>query len=171
MRRGILILAAYLATIVLANWTLQRYGIVPVGFGLMAPAGVLWVGLSFTLRDLAQDRLGTRAIIAAILAGAALSYFVAPAFALASGLAFLFSEFCDFAVYSPLRRRHWLGAVALSNTVGLVLDSLVFLLLAFNSLAFLPGQVVGKFYMTAFAVIVLWVVRGRRDLSLRRRAA
>jgi uncharacterized PurR-regulated membrane protein YhhQ (DUF165 family) len=156
---GVIFLIAYLGTIIAANWSLQQFGIVPVGFGLMAPAGVLWVGLSFTLRDLAQERLGNWPIIAAIVVGAALSYFVAPAFAVASGLAFLFAEACDFAVYTPLRRRHFLGAVALSNTVGTVVDSVVFLTLAFGSLQFIEGQILAKSYMTIAAVIVLWGVR------------
>ena len=78
----------------------------------------------------------------------ALSYFVAPAFALASGVAFLVSELADLAVYTPLERRSWIGAVALSNTVGLVVDSMLFLALAFGSQEFLAGQVVGKAWMT-----------------------
>ena len=65
------------------------------------------------------------------------------------------------AVYTPLRRRNWLVAVALSNTVGLVADSLLFLWLAFGSLDFLPGQVVGKLWMTVLAVALLWTVRRR----------
>jgi uncharacterized PurR-regulated membrane protein YhhQ (DUF165 family) len=79
----------------------------------------------------------------------------------ASGVAFLLSELADYAVYTPLRERNWLGAVALSNTVGLVLDSVIFLSLAFGSLTFLPGQIVGKAWMTAAAVVVLWLVRNR----------
>ena len=50
--------------------------------------------------------------------------------AVASGLAFLASETADMLVYSPLKRRTWLGAVFASNVVGLALDSALFLLLA-----------------------------------------
>jgi len=158
--------AAYIATIIAANWAIQTYGLVPVGFGLMAPAGVYFAGLAFTFRDLTQDQLGRRWTAFAIVIGAGLSAFVSPQFALASGVAFLLSEFADFAVYSPLRERHWLSAVALSNTVGLVIDSALFLMLAFGSLEFLAGQIVGKSWMTALAVLILW---GWRDLSQRRR--
>lgn len=35
-----LIAAAYLGTIVLANWLITVFGVVAVGFGLQAPAGV-----------------------------------------------------------------------------------------------------------------------------------
>lgn len=148
-------LLGYVATIFAANWALSTFGLVPVGFGLLAPAGVYFAGLAFTLRDLTQDALGRRWTVAAILAGALLSALVSPQFALASGVAFLASELADFGVYTPLRERHWLGAVAASNAVGLVLDSALFLALAFGSLDFLAGQVVGKVWMTALAVGVL----------------
>ena len=153
--------ALYLGTIVGANWAIQTWGIVPVGFGLMAPAGVYFAGLAFTLRDLTHDALGRRWVLAAIVAGAALSALVSPVFALASGVAFLLSELADLAVYSPLRERRWLLAVAASNTVGLVIDSALFLWLAFGSLDYLPGQIVGKLWMTGLAVLVLWLVRRR----------
>lgn len=156
----------YVLTIFGANWAISTFGLVPVGFGLLAPAGVYFAGLSFTLRDLTQDRLGKGWTIAAILVGAALSALLSPQLALASGGAFLLSELADLAVYTPLRRRHWLGAVALSNTVGLVIDSALFLWLAFGSLAFLPGQLVGKAWMTLLAIVALWAVRRRRDLPL-----
>ena len=152
-------LAGYVGCIVAANATLALVGLVPVGFGLMAPAGVIWAGLALTMRDLVQDRLGKRGVLAAIAAGAALSWLISPSFALASGAAFLVSELADFAVYTPLRRRSWIGAIALSNTVGLLVDSVLFLWLAFGSLEFLAGLVVAKLYVTAATVVVLTFVR------------
>lgn len=68
-------------------------------------------------------------------------------------------------MYEPLSRRTWLGAVALSNTVGLVLDSLLFLWLAFGSLEFFWGQVVGKGWMTLAAIAALALVRNRAFLA------
>jgi uncharacterized PurR-regulated membrane protein YhhQ (DUF165 family) len=170
-RYGYLALAAYIATIFGANWAIEHYGIVSVGFGLSAPAGVYFAGLAFTFRDLVHEWLGRRWAVAAILAGACLSWFVSPTFAAASGIAFLLSELADFSVYSRIRERSWLSAVALSNTVGLVVDSVLFLWLAFGSLAFIEGQIVAKAYMTILAVAVLWYVRRVRDLSLRGRTA
>lgn len=162
MKRGYLFLVGYIGCIFAANWAIQKFGIVPVGFGLMAPAGVYFVGLSFTLRDLTQDSLGKAWVVGAIVVGAGLSALVSPAFALASGLAFLFSEGADFAVYTPLRERNWGAAVIASNVVGLVFDSILFLWLAFGSLEFLPGQIVGKAWMTLFAVAVLYPMRRAR---------
>jgi uncharacterized PurR-regulated membrane protein YhhQ (DUF165 family) len=156
-------LGLYMASIVAANLTLALVGVVPVGFGLMAPAGVLWAGAALTLRDMVQERLGRHAVLAAIVAAAALSAIVAPSFALASAVAFALSELADFAIYTPLRARGWwLVAVAGSNTVGLVVDSALFLLLAFGSLEYLGGQLVGKAYVTAATVALLWLGSRRR---------
>ncbi len=153
-------LLGYIATIFLANWMVATFGVVPVGFGLVAPAAVYAVGLAFTLRDLTQERLGRAWTFLAIVAGALLSALVSPQLALASGAAFLFSESADLAVYTPLRERgRWLVAVAASNTVGLVVDSALFLALAFGSFDFLVGQIVGKAWMTVLAVAVMWLAR------------
>jgi uncharacterized PurR-regulated membrane protein YhhQ (DUF165 family) len=152
---GFLPLIAYIATIFAANWTITTFGLVPVGFGLVAPAGVYFAGLAFTFRDLTQEALGRRWTYAAIIIGAGLSGLLSGPLAIASGVAFLVSETADLLVYTPLRRRHWLSAVATSNIVGLWIDSALFLLLAFGSLEFLFGQVVGKLETTILAVIIL----------------
>lgn len=159
-------LVGYIATIFGANWAIATFGLVPVGFGLVAPAGVYFAGLAFSLRDLVHDHLGRGWTLGAIVAGAGLSALVSPQFALASGVAFLVSELADFAVYSPLRAKGWLTAVAASNVVGLVLDSALFLWLAFGSLDFLAGQLVGKAWMTLIAIAALWAWR-RVDLAQR----
>ena len=154
-------LFGFIATIFLANWAIEAFHLVPVAPGLKAPAGVYFAGLAFTLRDLAQERLGRLWTVAAIVAGAVASGLVSTEFAIASGVAFLVSELLDFAVYTPLRRRNWIGAVMASNAVGLVADSVLFLWLAFGSLDYLAGQVVGKAWMTLLAIALLWVWRRR----------
>lgn len=153
----------YAAMPVFANLAIALVGFVPVAPGLQAPAGVYFAGVALGLRDAVQELLGRRAAVLAILIGAAVSYLFTPAFAVASGVAFLLSEGLDFLVYSPLRARGRIYlAVALSNTVGLVVDSVVFLLLAFGSLDFLPGQVVAKTYVTLAALAFLYLIRRRR---------
>jgi uncharacterized PurR-regulated membrane protein YhhQ (DUF165 family) len=163
MKRTIALAAAYIATIVAANWAVTTYGVIPVGLGLLAPAGVLFAGLAFTLRDLLHEAAGWAWTVAAIVVGTAVSVAVAgPGLALAAGAAFLASELADLAAYAPLRRRRWLTAVAASNVVGLAVDSALFLWLAFGSLAFFWGQVVGKTWMTLAALLVLAAIRARR---------
>ena len=151
------------ATVLGANWSISRFGIVPIGFSTSAPAGVYFAGIAFTLRDLLHNQPGPSRpwIISAIMAGAFLSAFVEDAqrLALASATAFFLSEMADWAIYSPLRRKGWIVAVAASNSVGLLVDSMIFLSLAFGSLAFLQGQILGKAYMTLLAIGILWVMR------------
>ena len=163
---GYLWLAVFIGTVFGANWAITEYGIIGVGFGLAAPAGVFFAGLAFTCRDLLHETLGRAAVVVAILAGAFLSWWIEPTFAVASGVAFLTSEALDYAVYAPLRARGWLRAVTASNAVGLVADSALFLWLAFGSLDFIEGQLVGKAYMTAVAIAALWIGR-RYVVSLR----
>lgn len=164
-------LAGYASTIFAANWAIERYGFVPVGFGLEAPAGVYAAGLAFTFRDLVHEYAGKWAAFAAILAGAALSWSVSPVFAGSSAAAFLFSEVADLLVYTPLRDRGWLVAVAASNTAGLIVDSALFLWLAFGSLQFLEGQIVGKAWMTLLAVGLFWLLRRAAERRRLERAA
>jgi uncharacterized PurR-regulated membrane protein YhhQ (DUF165 family) len=173
-RLGLALAGAYIATVVAANWLIQNFGdqaapgaphTIPVGFGYRAPSGVLAVGLAFTLRDFVQRWLGKWAVIVAVLIGATLSYFVAPSLAVASATAFLVSELLDFAVYTPLADRRWLWAVGLSNIAGTFVDTFVFLWLAFHSLNFWQGQVIGKLWMTLLAVAVLAPVRLRREAT------
>jgi uncharacterized PurR-regulated membrane protein YhhQ (DUF165 family) len=160
-------LAGFVLSIVGANWALARWGIVSIGFGLMAPAGVYFAGLAFSMRDAVRETLGRTGVIIAIAVGAGLSYLMedAQTFAVASGVAFAFSETADALVYEPLRSRSWLAAVSLSNTVGVVVDSALFLWLAFGSLAFIEGQIVAKLYMTGAAVLAIAAWRARAVLS------
>lgn len=164
--RGAVYAALLAGTILAANWAIVNFGMVPVGFGLLAPAGVYFAGVAFTLRDLIHDEWGPVGVIAAIAVGAVLSAAISPQFALASGAAFLLSELADLFVYAPLRRRYWLGAVAASNVVGLIVDSALFLTLAFGSVQFLAGQVVGKAWVTAATVALLWAVRRQRGAAV-----
>jgi queuosine precursor transporter len=56
-------------------------------------------------------------------------------------------------------------AVIASSCVGLVIDSIVFLWLAFGSLDFLAGQIVGKAWMVLLSVPLVGWLR-RRDERL-----
>lgn len=173
-RLGLLAAIGYAACILLANYFIAHVGdqsypggphTVPVGFGYAAPSGVLWVGVAFTLRDIVQRTLGARWVAGAILVGASLSYFVAPSFAAASALAFLVSELVDFGAYTALEPVNWLAAVGVSNVAGLVIDTFVFLSVAFGSIQFWQGQILGKLWMTVAAVAVLIPLRRRLLLS------
>ena len=169
---GSVFFVLFCLTIPVANWMITNVGtvctrdgpcLIPVAPGLMAPSGVLMVGIALVLRDLVQRRLGLGAAVAAILIGAGISGLVAPlALVTASAAAYLISEFADLAVYTPLQERRFVAAVVASSVVGLVVDSIVFLWLAFGSLEFLTGQVVGKAWMVLLALPFILYLR-RRD--------
>jgi uncharacterized PurR-regulated membrane protein YhhQ (DUF165 family) len=130
----------------------------------MAPSGVVMVGLALVLRDLVQRRLGTGYGLGAILAGTLLSAMLAPAsLVVASAVAFLLSELVDFAVFTPLQRRGLVFAVLASSAVGLVADSILFLWLAFGSLNFVTGQIVGKAVMVLATLPAIEWLRRRDD--------
>jgi uncharacterized PurR-regulated membrane protein YhhQ (DUF165 family) len=174
-REGFAFLVGFTLCIPVANWLIGNVGtvcvpqgpcLIPVAPNIMAPSGVLMIGLALVLRDLVQRRLGLQWAIGAILFGAVLSAFLAPpALVIASAAAFFLSEMADLGVYTPLQRRRLMLAVIASSIVGLVVDSIVFLYLAFGSLDFLFGQVVGKAWMVLLALpFVRWL--RRRDVRL-----
>lgn len=159
----------YAATIPLANWFIGHVGTqsfpggphtIPVGFGYQAPSGVLWIGVALVARDWIQMLAGKRAVLAAIAVGVALSYVVNPAVATASAVAFALGELADFGVYTPLAERGRIFAgVLLSGLVGAVIDSLVFLQIAFGSTMFWQGQVIGKTWISLLGAGVMVGVR------------
>ncbi|CAM5222859.1 beta-carotene 15,15'-monooxygenase [Bosea thiooxidans] len=175
LTEGAIALALFGLTIPVANWMIGNVGtacvpngpcIVPVWPGIVAPSGVLMVGLALVLRDIVQRRLGALAGLGAIAVGTLISALLAPAaIVTASAAAFLLSELADFAVYTPLQRRRFLTAVFASGVVGLVVDSVVFLHLAFGNLDFLAGQIIGKAWMVLFALPLMILLR-RRDERL-----
>ena len=177
---GYIFLVLFCLTIPAANWLIGHVGtvcvpngpcLVPVAPGIMAPSGVLMIGLALVLRDLVQRRLGVEFGIGAIIVGAAISAGLAPpSLVVASAAAFLLSEFADFAVYTPLARRRLVAAVFASSVVGLVVDSIVFLWLAFGSLEFLIGQIIGKLWMVLLAIPFVMYMR-RRDERIGLKAA
>lgn len=163
--------ALFVGTVYAANYAVTHWGFTSVGFGLMAPAGVWFAGLAFTLRDVVHRTLGRWVVIACILLGAVLSLLIEASasipggkvsIAVASAIAFTASEMADLSVYEPIRKRGWLPAVLASNIVGLVVDSVLFIWLAFGWQAELvKGQIVGKAWMTLAAILVLAVLQRR----------
>lgn len=155
---------AYLASIPFANWLIDHVGtvrfsggphVIPVGFGYEAPSGVLAIGFALFVRDYVQQHLGKRFTLGAILLGVLLSIFVNRSLALASGLAFAFGELADFAVYTPIRKTNLFLAVFLSGFVGGIIDSMIFLQIAFGSIDYWQGQVIGKTLMALAGGVAL----------------
>lgn len=177
LAEGLAFLVLFCLTIPAANWLIGHVGtdcapngpcVIPVAPGLLAPSGVLMVGAALVLRDLVQRRFGAGIGVCAVLMGAALSGLLAPpALVVASATAFLLSETVDFAVYTPLARKRFVAAVAASGFFGLVVDSIVFLWLAFGSLEFLAGQIAGKAWMIVLSIpLMMWLKKRDERLGL-----
>lgn len=162
--------AAFALTIPAANWLIGNVGtqcvpngpcLVPVGFGLMAPSGVLLIGLALVLRDWLHELAGWRWSLIAVVAGGLLSLAVSPPqIALASAVAFTVAELGDLSVYAPLRRRGLALAVMASGVVGAFVDSALFVWVAFGSLELSIGTAIAKMYAST-VVAALMFGRGR----------
>ena len=158
-----LLIAAYIGTIIAANWMTSTFGLVPVGFGLAVTAGTFAAGAALLLRDAVQTVAGKTVAFAAILAGIVVSYFVSDPFvAIASAVAFAASELVDFAVFTPLRKRNLAWAVLASSVVSAPVDTVLFLHIAGFDLTWqaVAGQFIVK---TAMALIVAaWITLKRK---------
>ena len=159
----------YVGAIVLANWMFGHVcapgpggaHFAPVGFGLMASTGVYAAAIAFPARDIVQRSPGRLVGSAAIVIGAAISWFVSsPTLAIASGLTFLVSEAVDFGIFATLWRRGLVRVVIASSLAALVVDSCLFLSLVGIpwSLA-LMGQVVGKTWVILASGPIVYALR------------
>lgn len=161
---GTLSAALLLGVILAANALTSAAGMVPIGHGLEVTAGTFLVGFVFLYRDVVHRVFGPVGAVAVITAGAVLSYVVAdPRIATASAAAFALSELADLAVFQPLDKRHmFVLAVVLSNVVGVLVDTFVFLPMAGFPviLAVVTGQLVVKLAATLAVLPVLMMPRG-----------
>lgn len=162
-------------SVVLANWLTEQYEFVRIGFGLSTTAGTLAAGAALALRDALQDTAGKWVVFAAVAVGAVMSFVIAsPQLAVASAVAFAVSELADMRVYTPLRSRagfgsrRWSAAVLASGVVGAVVDTALFLGIAFGWAAVMPamwGQLVGKTGASVlFVAVTLLVLVARKGV-------
>lgn len=165
------IFALFAATIPAANWLIGNVGttcipdgpcLIPIGFGLMAPSGVLMIGFALVLRDAVHEQFGAKGSLAAIALGATMSMF-SPGLALASAVAFVIAELADLGVYAKLRERKLWAAVLASGIVGAFVDSAAFTWLAFGSLEFSAGNALGKIYASAVVAAAMLAVDWRKS--------
>jgi uncharacterized PurR-regulated membrane protein YhhQ (DUF165 family) len=164
MRKFTVLALGYVGLIILANWLASKW-IWPVGFGYEAPAGVFAIGLILGLRDWLHELRGLRWTLPLVYIAGLISWAVSVwtgwsgmrEIAIGSVVAFTVSETADSFVYAPMRKRWPIWGLFASNAVGLVVDSAIFLQIAFGSLDFLKGQIIGKSEMTVLSAIVVWL--------------
>jgi queuosine precursor transporter len=153
---------ALLGLVVLANWLASKYRVQVPLTHLLAPAGVFAIGGVLVLRDWLQQLGGLLWTMPLVYAAGLISWGIGDAagwtslekIAVASVVAFSVSETVEAAVFTPIRNRSLSLGVALSGTVGNVLDSWLFLTLAFGSTAFFWGQFWGKTEMIAVGTLL-----------------
>lgn len=163
----------FLSMIPAANYTLLHLGtscpanepcVIPVWFSpvIYAPSGVLFAGLALVLRDILQRLAGLYLAVIAVIIGTVISYlYVNPALALAGCGAYFLSEMTDTVVYSFLQKYNLILAVLVSASVGVIIDSVVFLHLAFHNFEFISGQIIGKFWMVLISIPLIKFSRNK----------
>lgn len=150
----------YVALIVTANLLTTRYGLVPVGLGLSASAGVFAAGATLTVRDVVQVTGGRPYALALIAVGAGISAaFGSGRIALASAAAFLLAELLDLTVFTWLRDNGWTLSVWASFAVAAPVDTLLFLSLA--GFPVTPAGVAGQILGKTWATLLVWAVTVR----------
>lgn len=129
----------YVISILLGNLFVIHYGIISFNISqndhillsLVAPAGVLWIGLTFSFRDLAQRFWGKNKIWIWMFMTTLITYYFNQDVAIASVVSFMFSESMDWLIFTvlggDLKRR-----IILSNILSAPIDSALFVTLAFG---------------------------------------
>jgi len=122
--------SAYLLSIMLGNAFVIWFGIVKV-LGLTFPAGVVFVGLTFSFRDYVQRYWGDYACWAWMLLAGVITYFFNQQVAIASVTAFIVSEGVDWFGFKVLKMS-FRKRIYISNLFSCPLDSLIFVTIAFG---------------------------------------
>jgi queuosine precursor transporter len=147
----------YLLSILLGNAFVIWFGIVTIA-GLTFPAGVVWIGLTFSFRDFVQRYWGDWATWIWMIAASIITYFFNIDIALASMTAFLVSESLDWFVFKVLKRP-FVSRLIWSNLISCPVDSLVFVLLAFGPVwPAIIGQAIIK-YLSGLLVLPFLISR------------
>lgn len=153
----------YLSSIVLANILVHTLGIVTV-FGLTFPAGAVAIGLTFSARDLVQERYGKYGCWVWMLAAVFITFAFNRQLAIASVCAFVVAELADWVVYTH-SRGNIEKRLILSNLVSTPLDSVAFVLLAFGPVwPAIWGQTIVKMISS---LLILPLLRNGRIRTLR----
>lgn len=134
----------------------------PVAPGILAPSGAAIVGATFVLRPIIQESLDRRGAILALLGAAAIDG-IAGVWALvpASVAAFLVAHLVGLWLYEALAPRSRALGMLVAGLVGVTVDSLLFLGLAFGTLEDAPAQIVAKAEPVLLAAAVLFALGGR----------
>lgn len=160
----------YLICIVTAN--VVTASLAPFHFGIfIVPMGTFFIGATFILRDLVQNKYGRKKTYGLIALALLLSAIVSASLGdtllivVASALSFLLSETADTEIYSRLKLpMAW--RVFYSGIVGGILDSAVFVIIGLSPLganilpweavpAAIIGQIIVKTVLQLIGALIL----------------
>ena len=149
--------ALYLGSILLANWLVIQFGIIHFG-PLTFPAGAIAIGLTFSARDIMQEKFGRWGCWFWMGVAGGMVYLLDQKIAMASVTAFVIAESIDWAVYTYLPTTVSKRMI-ISNLVGIPIDSVAFVVIAFGfAWPVIIGQSVVKFASSLLVVVVRrWV--------------
>lgn len=160
----------YLLSIVTANVVTARFMPIEIGIFII-PFGSFFIGTTFILRDLVQNKYGRKKtyafIFLALVLSAIVSYLLGDTLVIvaASAFSFLVSESSDTEIYTRLKLpMAW--RVFYSGIAGGLLDSVIFVVVGLSPLGagFVPwaavpaaivGQVIVKIVMQMIGAIIL----------------
>jgi len=120
----------YLGSILLANALVSVFGVVTV-LGLTFPAGAAVIGLTFSFRDMLQQKHGKWGCWKWMMAAMVITLLFNQTIAAASMIAFTISEGVDWAVFT-YSKGSFKKRLIMSNIFGTPLDSVVFVVIAFG---------------------------------------
>ena len=125
------LIALYAAAIIAANLLVAQFGssITPVNAFFL-------IGLDLALRNYLSLKMNRYQMVAMILGTGALSYAINPAtgmIAIASGVAFTAAALADWATFNTVTG-NWMKRNFAGNSVGALIDSVIFPTIAFGSL-------------------------------------
>lgn len=165
----------YMVSIVLANLTVAKFGLVTWFGFLVFPAGAIWIGLTFSLRDFVQREWGHRDVwwfmiattIITTLLSVVLSHLPVPLWkvAIGSALAFIVSEAIDWAVYYFMKK-DIIWRICVSNLISVPIDSIIFVGIVFGSFNFFAppvwGQTLVKYISGLLVIPILLYFRNKQ---------
>lgn len=157
----------YVGLIILANVLATRW-IIPLPFSLAVPAGVFVIAPIFTLRDEVHERYGRKGAYLLVAIAAVISWGTSimtgntllARITLSSVIAFVFNGMLDTEIYHELRKKSRLSAILGSNAISSLVDSVLFIWVAFGPLwQLMLGQYMVK--MLISTLVGLWITRKR----------
>lgn len=168
----------YLFIIIFSNIITASFNPINL-FGLLIPCGTIFIGLTFILRDLCQERYGRKKIyfliILAMLLSAIGSHILGDTLNIvfASCLSFLISESCDTEIYTRLKLPMHMR-VMYSGIVGGILDSVVFVILGLSPIgsgvlawALVPSAICGQILFKVLMQFIgcIWIKKINKKIE------